>query len=145
MSTVTLEAVRKTVTVDCTVEEAFRIFTDDATSWWPVATHSIHGDAVTKVVFEGREGGELYELTGSGERGRWATVVAWEPPNRLVLSWEVNPALQGTEVEVRFVEQGGATRVDLEHRGWPEGREGERGSYDKGWNAVLESYVERTR
>ena len=56
------EVIRKTVTVDCVVEEAFRVFTSDAMSWWPVATHSITGDEVRQIVFEAREGGEVYEL-----------------------------------------------------------------------------------
>ena len=81
-----IEVVRKSVTVDCAVEEAFRIFTAEATSWWPVGSHSLYGDTVKDVVFEEHEGGEVYELTESGERGHWATVLAWEPPHRLVLA-----------------------------------------------------------
>ena len=87
--TLVIEAVRKTVTVDCVVEEAFRVFTEDAASWWPADTHSIHGDDVRGIVFEPREGGEVYELTSNGEKGHWATVVTWDPPNRLVLAWNV--------------------------------------------------------
>jgi len=58
-----IEVVRKSVTVDCAVEEAFRIFTAEATSWWPVGSHSLYGDTVKDVVFEEHEGGEVYELT----------------------------------------------------------------------------------
>ena len=54
-----IEAVRKTITVDCTVEEAFRVFTTDASSWWPVETHSIHGNDVSEIVFEEHEGGDV--------------------------------------------------------------------------------------
>ena len=63
-----IEVVRKTVTVDCSVEEAFRIFTADAMSWWPVESHSLHG-TVKEIVFEPREGGEVYEVSDAGERG----------------------------------------------------------------------------
>jgi uncharacterized protein YndB with AHSA1/START domain len=109
-----IEAVRKSVTVACAVEEAFRVFTADATSWWPTTTHSIHGDEVNEVVFEAREGGELYEVSAGGERGHWATVVACDPPSRLVLAWNILGAEPvPTEVEVRFTPVGGArTRVE---------------------------------
>ena len=66
-------------------------------------SHSLYGDRVKEIVFEEREGGEVYELTETGEKGHWATVLAWEPPNRLVLAWKVSPSVVGTEVEVRFL------------------------------------------
>ena len=115
---IVIEVVRKTVTVDCTVEEAFRVFTADALSWWPVETHSIH-QSVSEIVFEPRVGGEVYEVAESGQRDHWATVLEWEPPSRLVLAWNIL-ARQGdlTEVEVRFLPDGEGTRVELEHRGW---------------------------
>ena len=84
-----IEAVRKTITVDCVVEEAFRVFTADARSWWPIDSHSIHGDEVKEIVFEEREGGEVYEVTADGKKGHWASVLAWEPPGRLVLAWNI--------------------------------------------------------
>jgi uncharacterized protein YndB with AHSA1/START domain len=143
-----IEAVRKTVTVDCTVEEAFRVFTADAMSWWPVATHSIHGEAVREIVFEERAGGEVYELSESGEKGHWARVVDWEPPSRLVLAWNVREhEAVPTEVEVRFLPEGAGTRVELEHRGWEaiaENAEAKRTSYGKGWGQVLAAYVAAT-
>jgi uncharacterized protein YndB with AHSA1/START domain len=142
-----IEAVRRTVTVDCVVEEAFRVFTADATSWWPVATHSIHGSKVREVVFEGHEGGEVYELSADGEKGHWATVVAWEPPNRLVLAWNIlERETIPTEVEIRFLPDGESTRVELEHRGWEtvaEDGSTKRDNYDNGWGQVLGVYRER--
>lgn len=93
---------RRSVGVDLPVEEAFALFTRGVTSWWPVATHSIAGEDVREVVWEERAGGEAYEVAADGTRSRWATVVAWEPPSRLVLAWKVNPARPATEVEVRF-------------------------------------------
>jgi uncharacterized protein YndB with AHSA1/START domain len=139
-----IEVVRKTVTVDCSVEEAFRIFTADAMSWWPVESHSLHG-TVKEIVFEAREGGEVYEISEDGERGHWATVLAWEPPSRLVLAWEVSPGVRGTEVEVRFEPEGEQTRTELEHRGWElaEGATEKRDNYDSGWEFVLGKYTER--
>jgi len=69
----------------CIVEEAFRVFTAEADSWWPTDTHSIYGE-VKEIVFEEREGGEVYEISSGREKGHWATVLAWEPPSRLVLA-----------------------------------------------------------
>jgi uncharacterized protein YndB with AHSA1/START domain len=142
-----IEAVRKTITVDCVVEEAFRIFTADAMSWWPVDSHSIHGSAVQEIVFEGQEGGEVYELGADGEKGHWATVVTWDPPSRLVLAWNVREReAVPTEVDVRFIADGVQTRVELEHRGWEavaEEAEAKRDSYDTGWDHVLGVYERR--
>jgi uncharacterized protein YndB with AHSA1/START domain len=141
-----IEVVRKTVTVDCAVEEAFRVFTADAISWWPVESHSIH-QTVSEVVFEPREGGEVYEVSESGERGHWATVLEWDPPARLVLAWNIlNAEAEPTEVEVRFLPEGGGTRVELEHRGWERVAEAgieKRDNYDTGWDFVLGKYVDR--
>jgi uncharacterized protein YndB with AHSA1/START domain len=141
-----IEVIRKTVTVDCAVEEAFRIFTSDALSWWPVEGHSIAGK-VSEIVFEPRVGGEVYEVAESGERGHWADVLEWDPPHRLLLAWNVrNREGELTEVEVRFAPEDGGTRVELEHRGWERvatSAEGKRDSYDGGWSYVLGKYVER--
>jgi uncharacterized protein YndB with AHSA1/START domain len=141
-----IEVVRKSVTVECAVEEAFRIYTAGASSWWPVDSHSLYGDRVKEVVFEEREGGEVYELTDAGEKGHWATVLAWEPPNRVVLAWEVSAGVTGTEVEVRFLPDDDGTRVELEHRGWENVSEqapAKRDDYDTGWGYVLGTYAER--
>lgn len=141
-----IEVVRKVVTVDCVVEEAFRVFTADALSWWPVESHSIH-ETVREIVFEGEVGGEVYEVSTDGEKGHWATVTAWEPPGRIVLAWNIlNREGEQTEVEVRFTPEGPGTRVELEHRGWESVAEGgpeKRASYDTGWDVVLGRYVDR--
>ena len=138
-----IEVVRKTVTVDCTVEEAFRVFTSDALSWWPVESHSIH-QSVSEIVFEPCVGGEVYEVAESGERGHWATVLEWDPPSRLVLAWNIlERAGDVTEVEVRFLPDEAGTRVELEHRGWEHvelDAPAKRDNYDTGWSFVLERY-----
>jgi Uncharacterized conserved protein len=141
-----IEVVRKVVTVDCAVEDAFRVFTEDAMSWWPVATHSIH-QTVREIVFEPGEGGEVYEVSTAGEKGHWATVTGWDPPARLVLAWNIleRPGEQ-TEVEVRFTPEGDGTRVELEHRGWEalaEAAAEKRADYDTGWGHVLGRYEAR--
>ncbi len=143
---VVIEVVRKSITVDCAVEEAFRIFTADALSWWPVESHTIHQN-VAEIVFEPHVGGEVYEVAESGERGHWATVLEWDPPSRLVLAWNIlRREDDATELEIRFLPESGATRVELEHRGWERVAEAaaeKRGNYDSGWDVVLGKYVDR--
>ena len=140
-----IEVIRKTVTVECTVEEAFRVFTADARSWWPVETHSIH-QQVREIVFEPEVGGAVYEVSESGEKGYWASVLEWEPPSRLVLAWNIlNAEAEPTEVEVRFLPADGGTRVELEHRmdGFGDAAEQMRAIFDdpKGWTMMLDNYA----
>jgi Activator of Hsp90 ATPase homolog 1-like protein len=131
-------SIRKVIRVPLPLGRAFELFTAEAGSWWPTLTHSIHEGDVAELVWEAREGGRLYEVTTSGEQADWADVLVWDPPSRFVLAWRVNPARPVTEVEVTFTEEGDSTRVELEHRGWPEESEGDRfDGYDKGWDYVL--------
>ena len=121
----------------------FRSFTREVGSWWPTETHSLHPGEVDRVVWEEIEGGAVYEIATTGERAQWATVLTWEPPHRLVIAWQVNPDRLGTEVEVRFTDEGGRTRVDLEHRGFENVEDGAemRAGYDSGWAHVLDRFV----
>jgi uncharacterized protein YndB with AHSA1/START domain len=143
----TIAPVRKTLTVDCSPERAFQVFTAEVASWWPTKTHSIHHDKVTDVVIEPREGGEMYELAEGGKREQWARVLAYEPPRRLVLAWQVNPETDApTEIEVTFTPDGEGTRVELEHRNWEQAGEsapGMRDNYETGWDVVLAPFVEK--
>ncbi len=138
MSTTVVEAIRKTVLVDFTPEEAFDLFTAQIASWWPVGTHSYGGDSVKEVVLEPGVGGRLYEVTADGEQD-WGSVLAWEPPTRLVIDWQIGDA-RGTEVEVTFSPEGPGSRVVLEHRGF--GGADPRGRYADGWDVVLAPFVE---
>ena len=147
MSTSTADlVVRKSILVDAVPEEAFRIFTEEAASWWPLATHSLYHERATAVVFEPREGGRVFERASDGAEADWGRVVAWEPPTRFAMTWEIGG--QATELEVRFTPEAGATRIELEHGGW--GRYGDaagdhHGNYDKGWDFVLGRYAERVK
>jgi uncharacterized protein YndB with AHSA1/START domain len=138
--------VRKTVTVAASLERAFEVFTERIAAWWPLDTYSLGESRTQDVVLEGREGGRVYEVIAGGEEGYWATVTAWDPPNRVALSWQVNPeAAAPTEIEVRFTPAGERTRVDLEHRGFE--RLGEVATessknYGKGWQLILGRYAE---
>jgi uncharacterized protein YndB with AHSA1/START domain len=137
MSTILTGAIRKTVLVDFAPAEAFDLFTARIHKWWPTNTHSYAGDAVTNVVFEGHEGGRVYEVAEAGEQD-WARVQTWDPPKRFVLEWLIGDG--GTEVEVTFEPEGPGSRVVLEHRGFDAGEK--RSNYDAGWDVVLAPFVE---
>jgi uncharacterized protein YndB with AHSA1/START domain len=145
--TMTIAPVVKTVHVACAPERAFEVFTREVGSWWPLETHALHPRAVREVVWEEREGGEVYEISTGGERSHWATVLAWSPPTGLTIAWKVDPEAEGTtEVEVRFTPEDGGTRVDLEHRHWERlGAAGAetRASYgsEDGWEMVIGRYA----
>jgi uncharacterized protein YndB with AHSA1/START domain len=136
--------VRKSVAVKCSPEEAFELFTDRLTTWWPFETHSTSDERPEEVVFEGREGGRVFDRLASGEEHEWATVLAWQPPSRFMIDWHVSSGKPSTELEVRFSPEDGGTRVDLEHRGWESYGEEAAESYDSyngGWDTVLGRYV----
>jgi uncharacterized protein YndB with AHSA1/START domain len=145
----TVAPVRKSVTVNRPIEEAFRVFTAEMATWWPLPTHSVGEESAETVVFEPREGGRVYERRADGSISYWAEVAAWEPPRRFVLAWRPNPdAPAATELEVAFTPEGDRTRVDLEHRGWERlGEEAElkRTEYEAGWDGVLGRYAGTTR
>jgi uncharacterized protein YndB with AHSA1/START domain len=146
------EPVRKRVRVDRSVDDTFRVFVEDIDRWWPTerfsrAADGQYGDGVivSRVVFEPRAGGRLYEITSHGVEAEWAEVLAFEPPGRLLLAWKPNDRREPpTEVEVRFEPDGDGTVVSLEHRGWERlgGRGAEaRSGYDAGWRVPLERFV----
>jgi uncharacterized protein YndB with AHSA1/START domain len=143
----TLEPVRRSVTVSCDVAEAFRIFTADMGSWWPLATHSV-GQADAEIcTFETKKGGTIYELGRDGVVHVWGKVTVWDPPNRVVFSWHPGrDASSAQEVEIHFVDAEGGARVDLEHRGWEtlgDKAEATRAGYETGWVPVLDRFVAR--
>lgn len=122
-STPTIPAVVRSVTVNATLEHAFRTFTAGFGSWWPRA-HHIGKAELAEAVLEQRLGGRWYERGTDGSECDWGTVLTWEPPHRLVVSWQIDhdweydpdPA-HASEVEVRFTADGpGRTTVSLEHR-----------------------------
>ncbi len=143
--TAVVTPVVKSVHVACSPERAFEAFTREIGDWWPIESHALHPGHVREVVWEEREGGEVYETSAEGVRSHWATVQAWEPPDGFTIAWRVDPeASAATEIEVRFAAEDGGTRVVLEHRHWE--RLGTtaattRGSYDGGWDVVLGRYT----
>lgn len=147
----TLDPIHASVSVHRTPEDAFRIFTADMGTWWPVDRFSLAVDEyegrvkVESVVVEEREGGRIYELMSDGGEGTWATILTWEPPQRLVLAWKPNTSDRPpTEIEVTFTPDGDGTRVVLEHRGWEllgDMAERARSGYGENWDGVLALYT----
>src|SRR5262249_1286854 len=115
-------SVRKVVDVKAPPEIAWRVFTEMIGTWWPLASYKIGKAKAVDAVIEPRVGGRWYERGDDGSTCDWGSVLAWGPPARLVLSWDINADWQydqnlKTEVEVRFSADGkGGTRVELEHR-----------------------------
>jgi uncharacterized protein YndB with AHSA1/START domain len=116
-------SVSSTVVVGAPIEEAFRVFTDDIGSWWTPEHHILQAE-LKEMVFEPRVGGRIIDRGLDGSECAWARVLAYEPPTRVVFSWDINLQWQlesdperTSEIEVRFVaESPSRTRVELEHR-----------------------------
>lgn len=115
-------SVRKVVSVQAPQETAWRVFTEKMGTWWPLATYKIGKANAVDAVIEPFVGGRWYERGDDGSTCDWGRVLSWEPPARLLLSWDISadwqfdPALN-TEIEVLFVPDGmNGTRVELEHR-----------------------------
>jgi uncharacterized protein YndB with AHSA1/START domain len=140
---------RSSIVVDAPVERAFTVFTDGIASWWPAEHHILQGE-LASMEFEPRVGGHVIDRAVDGSECRWARVLAYDPPHRVVFSWDIaldwtiqtDPA-RTSEVEVRFIsEAADRTRVELEHRhldrhgdGWEQMREAV-GS-PEGWDVGL--------
>jgi uncharacterized protein YndB with AHSA1/START domain len=134
---------------------AFDVFTKDMASWWPPDHHILEGE-LAEMVLEPREGGRVSDVGVDGSECQWARVLAFEPPSRLVISWDITPQwkiqtdpAKTSEIEVRFIAEGPErTRVELEHRHLDrhgEGWQGMRDAVDSpgGWNRGLKAYAER--
>ncbi len=145
--------VRKQVVVDGPVERAFATFTQRLGDFKP-PEHNLLGVPIAETVFEPRVGGHIYDRGVDGTECRWARVLAYDPPDRVVFSWDISPQWQieadqanASEVEVRFVaETPERTRVELEHRhidrhgpGWQAVSDGVDG--DQGWPLYLDRYA----
>lgn len=151
--TTAADSVIKTVTVEAPRRRAFDVFTRGFADWWPLEGHHIGEKDAETVVMEPRPGGRWFERAADGSECDWGHVIAFDPPERVLLAWQLNadfrydPGLV-TEVEVRFVEEGeGRTRVELEHRNLE--RFGERAEEvrssigsDGGWGSLLRMYAE---
>jgi uncharacterized protein YndB with AHSA1/START domain len=148
-------SVRNSIVVDAPIERAFSVFTDGFGSFKP-PEHNLLDVEIAETIFEPRVGGHLYDRGVDGSECRWARVLAYEPPHRVVFSWDISPQWEietdpdkTSEVEVRFIaEAADRTRVELEHRhldrhgdGWESERDGVGG--DQGWPLYLDRFAEQ--
>jgi uncharacterized protein YndB with AHSA1/START domain len=145
--------VHKQIIVEAPIERAFTVFTAQFGDFKP-REHNLLDVPIAETVFEPKVGGHIYDRAEDGSECRWARVLAYEPPNRVVFSWDIGPTWQleadrenASEVEVRFVAEGPErTRVELEHRhidrhgpGWEAVLDGVDGT--GGWPLYLERYA----
>jgi uncharacterized protein YndB with AHSA1/START domain len=144
---------RASVLVDAPQERAFSVFTDGIDSWWP-REHTIGEAALKEMVLEPKAGGRAYGIGVDGSESDWGRVLEFDPPNRIVVSWDISldwkhelEHAKTSEFEVRFIPQGAdRTRVELEHRhlerhgdGWEAMRDSV-GS-PNGWQGGLELFA----
>ena len=147
-------SVRMQVVVEVPIERAFSVFTEDFDSIKP-REHNMLAVEIAETVFETREGGRIYDRGVDGSECQWARVLAYEPPDRVVFSWDISPHWQietdhekTSQVEVRFIsESPERTRVELEHRnldrhgdGWEGARESVRS--EGGWPLYLQRFAD---
>jgi uncharacterized protein YndB with AHSA1/START domain len=146
-------SVRTSIVVDVPADRAFSVFTDGIDSWWN-REHTIGEQPLAQMVLEPRVGGRAYGVGAQGEESDWGRVLAYEPPERLVFTWDINlqwkretDPEKASEVEVRFIAEGSQrTRVELEHRNFERHGEGWEKMRDAvgsagGWGAGLEDYA----
>jgi uncharacterized protein YndB with AHSA1/START domain len=145
--------VRRRIVVEAPIERAFAVFTERFGDFKP-PEHNMLGVPIAQTVFEPKVGGHIYDRGVDGSECRWARVLAFEPPDRVVFSWDISPQWQietepdnTSEVEVTFVaESPQRTRIELEHRhidrhgpGWQALHDGV--ADDQGWPLYLDRYA----
>jgi len=146
--------VHRQVVVNAPIEHAFAVFTGRFGDFKP-REHNLLAVPIAETVFERRVGGHIYDRGVDGSVCRWARVLVYEPPKRVVFSWDIGPTWQletdhgkASEVEINFTaESGERTRVELEHRhldrhgpGWQSLADGIEG--DAGWPLYLQRYAQ---
>lgn len=144
------------ITVDVPIEHAFRVFTERFDEIKP-REHNLLAAPIERTVLEPRVGGTVHDIGVDGSVCAWARVLAYDPPRRLVISWDISPRWhvetdpdRASEVEVRFiVDAAERTRVVLEHRHLDRHGEGWEGfttlDTDSGWPLYLERYRRLTK
>ena len=147
MSVVELSPVVKSIDVRRSATDAFRVFTEEISAWWPLQSHTraktAEGQRTVRVMIEPRVGGRVYETLATGEELDWGEVRVWAPGARFAMAWRLGrPVDQTTDVSVTFEPLDAQTcRVTLTHENWERmGEEAEklRNAYNGGWVTVFE-------
>lgn len=149
---IAIAPVRKTIVVEANQAHAFDVFTNGLDRWWP-KDHHIGATPVVKELLEPREGGRWYTTHEDGSEVITGHMLVWDPPRRIVLTWEINGQWKhesnrayASEIEVQFIaETPDRTRVELEHRNFERmpdtaGAHAMRESVDGGWPGILELF-----
>ena len=148
------EPIRRTVTVACSAERAFDLFTAGMGTCWPVESYSRaasefadEGVSVDRLEFQARLGGSVLEHMSDGRIMHWADVLGWDPPRSVLLAWAPHSMPEPpTELEATFGASGPKTVLELEHRGWerlsPQFREGLYDIYVQGWTFTLQLFAD---
>jgi uncharacterized protein YndB with AHSA1/START domain len=148
-----VEPIRHEVTVPGAPERAFKLFTEQMGTWWPVESYSRavselehEGVEVIELEFQPRMGGSILEHLSDGRVLPWAEVIAWDPPRRVLMAWRPHSMPEPpTELEVTFTERGDGTMVQIEQRGWDrlseDFREGLYDTYARGWITTLDLFA----
>jgi uncharacterized protein YndB with AHSA1/START domain len=141
-------AIHKTIDVKAPVDRAFAVFASRMGDWWHKEHSLAQGKVQTGVIIEPFAGGRWYETADDGSEENWGKVIAYEPPHRLVLAWQLtreftyDPDFE-TTVEVRFEETAEGTRVHFEHRDLERMGEGAVQTFeemDGGWGMLLDLF-----
>ncbi|WP_434742398.1 SRPBCC family protein [Micromonospora sp. SH-82] len=144
-------SVRSVLLVPVPVERAFEVFAEELADWW-IRDYTWSGSAaLVELGIEPHTDGMLYEIGPYGFRADWGRVLVWEPPYRLVFTWQIGPDRapvpdpeRASEVEVRFrADDSGDTVVEVEHRHFErhgESGEGYRQALTAGWQELLTGY-----
>lgn len=141
-----LEPIVKTVEVSCSCEQAFQIFINDVSTWWPLDKNSVsamNGKMAKKVVIEAQKGGKVVELAHDDQEHRWGTVTEFNPHNDFKMDWHIGMSADSpSEVAVVFTDLGnGKTKVELTHSRWEsfgDKAADMRDGYNSGWVGVFE-------
>lgn len=149
-ATITPAPIRKQLRVKAPPARAFEIFTAGMDRWW-LKTHTINPtkSPMQTIVIEPLVGGRWFERGADGSECQWGKVLAWEPPARVLLAWQISGQWQFdpnlvTEVEIRFTPDGSGTKVELEHRHLErlgDAAEAMRTAFEGGWGALLEQFA----
>ena len=145
---------KRTMSVNVPIERAFKVFTEKMGAWWP-ATHHVGGTPFRDFLIDPRTGGRWYEINANGEECFWGSVLAWEPPKKVVLSWHLQPdwsfspeMSKASEVALEFIAEGPEqTRLEFEHRHLERHGAGYASLREKigapgGWPMILDCYIQ---